>query len=707
MTDILRCEVEAASPVDADRAILRLAAPDMARLGLRPGDVAVVRGTRAAYGRCLPARPGRGGVGRVQIDLVQRGNAGLGLGDAAEVSAAPQPPEATLVRLKLSDDGQRPDASSLMRALENTPLAVGDKVRLRLAPGRVREGEVIAAEPGPVALVSARTRITLEAGAEPAPYDGIGGMEEQIARVREMIDLPLSRPDLFERLGVTPPRGVLFTGPPGSGKTLLARAVAGRIGAAFFQIDGPEIVSKHYGDSEGKLREIFSRASARAPAVIFIDEIDAIAPRRDAVSGDKQLERRVVAQLLTLLDGLAARGQVVVMAATNLPGALDPALRRPGRFDREIAFGAPDAAGRRAILQVHLAVAPLAEDVDLDVVAEECRGFVGADLAALARETAMAALARAGAEAGGSEGIDADALRLTGADFAAARRLVGPSALRDAALETPRIGWADVGGLDDAKLALTEAVIWPLRHADAFRRLGVKPSSGVLLAGPPGGGKTLLARALAGESGANFIPVLAPQLLSRYLGDAERAVEDVFARARGAAPCVLFFDELDAIAPRRDGGGDQAMARVVAQLLVEVDGISTGPGLFLLGATNRPGAIDPALLRPGRFDLVLALAPPDLAARRDILAVHARDLPLAEDVDLDAMSDATQGWSGADLRALIQGAARHALRRLARAGEVGGPDLRVCGEDVRSAFAERLASDAARAPQPEDHYVEP
>ncbi len=656
----LRLRVEAAGALDADRGLARLSHEDMRRLGARPGDVARIVGDRAAYARILPTR--RAAEGRIGLDAAQRRNARVGLGEAASLFLAPPPPEAESVAL-VPEAGAKLTPEAAAAALVDMPVSLGDRVSLRLSDGRRVGAEIVAVAPGPTARVVAGAAVAVEArDAGGRPYPGVGGLAQQIARVREMVELPIRRPDLFARLGVAPPRGVLFTGPPGSGKTLLARAVAESADAAFFQIDGPEIVSKHYGDSEAKLREVFAAAERKAPAVVFIDEIDAIAPKRDQLSGEKQLERRLVAQLLTLLDGLAERGRVVVMAATNLPHALDPALRRPGRFDREIAFGAPDEAARRDILAVHLAEAPLADDADLDALAAATSGYVGADLAALAREAALAALARATGEVGGVERVCAEALWITQADLDAGRAAVGPSALRETQLELPDTRWSDIGGLDEAKAALVEAVVWPMRHPAAHRRLGIGPVSGLLLAGPPGSGKTLLARALAAESGAQFITARGAQILSRFLGDAERAVAELFTKARHAAPCVLFFDELDVLAPAR-GAGEPALERVVGQLLVEIDGVAESRGVFLLGATNRPEAVDPALRRPGRFERIVAFGPPDEAARREILAVHAAGAPLSEAVSLDALAAEAEGWSGAGLAALCREASRAALRR--------------------------------------------
>ncbi|MGL5136921.1 MAG: AAA family ATPase, partial [Beijerinckiaceae bacterium] len=599
---------------------------------------------------------------------------------------------------------QAPAASApfirrVQQALEGLPLVAGDAVRLRVVGGRDMIATVSATRPeGPV-FIQPATVIDIASGAggrkaRGVGYDDLGGLSRELARVREMIELPIRRPEIFAHLGVDAPKGVLLSGPPGTGKTLLARAVAEECNAAFFQINGPEIVGKHYGESEAQLREVFERAAAKAPAIVFIDEIDAIAPKREGLAGDRQVERRIVAQLLTLLDGMTARGQVIVMAATNLPDSLDPALRRPGRFDREIVIGVPDRVGRREILAVHARGMPLAPGVDLDRMAAVTHGFVGADLAALAREAGMAALRRAvRAAAGDVKSMDVSALVVEAADFDAALAEVRPSAIREVFTDIPEVSWADVGGASGIKRALTEAVIWPLQHGAVFDRLKLQPTKGVMLVGPPGTGKTLVAKALASEAGVNFISVRGPQLLNQYVGESERAVRQVFAKARMAAPCIIFFDEIDALAPVRGAGDGAVMERVVAQLLTEIDGIEDLKGVFLLAATNRVDRVDPALVRPGRFDLVLELPLPEAATRADILAIHGRDLPIDGEIDWERLVLATEGFSGAELKGLMQTAALEAARR---AVETGSREPAVTATDIAAALAVLMRGRQAR-----------
>lgn len=647
-----------ASPLG--RGLARLPVDQMAVLGLQAGDVVSITGGRKTHARVMP---GPRGTAQVEAGEELLHNSAAGWGAPVNLARVLLPKLTTVLLKALGPQGLTP--GQLSESLYDLPLTLGDKIAQRT--GSAPAFEVVALDPAPAGIFTETTTLSLQA-APTSGYEAIGGLSDQIARVHEMVAIPLLRPDLFERLGVPAPRGVLFTGPPGSGKTLLARSIAARTSAAFFQINGPEIVSKHYGESEAALRQIFAAAAKDAPAIIFIDEIDAIAPKREALSGEKQVERRIVAQLLTLMDGLSERGRIIVMAATNLPDSLDPALRRPGRFDREITFGPPTPAQRRHILDIHLRRAPLAADVNLDLIARQAHGYVGADLAALAREASLAALDRAVAGAGGEGHVRAETLFLTQADLTKGLAATSPSALRETQVESPIVTFADVGGLDAAKLALTEAVIWPQKHADAYAALCLRPVSGILLSGPPGSGKTLLARALAHESGMNFIPVRPTRIISQFLGEAERAIAEIFTKARHAAPCLIFFDELDALAPRRSGK-DATLDRIVAQLLTEMDGLASNAGIVVLAATNRAAAIDPALTRPGRFDMVVPIGLPDLATRQSILAVHCRALPLARDVSLDRVAAQNEGSSGAELAGLVTGAARLALRRALALGQ--------------------------------------
>ncbi|MEO0411362.1 MAG: AAA family ATPase [Pseudomonadota bacterium] len=519
-----------------------------------------------------------------------------------------------------------------------------------LAPGQTVE---IVAAPGSAC-----------AGDACISFGDVGGLGPDLARLREMVELPLVRPDLFAQLGIAAPRGVLMHGPPGCGKTLIARALAQETNAAFFQIAGPEIADKHFGASEARLREVFDAARSAAPTIIFIDEIDSIAPARDGLSGDKQAERRMVAQLLTLMDGLEDRGDVIVLAATNLPDLLDPALRRPGRFDREIMLNAPTTEGRAEILAIHTRAMPLAADVDLDVLAARTPGFVGADLASLVREAGMAALRRVAGKPVGPLSVSND-------DFLCALTQVRPSALRALEVEVPQTAWSDIAGAEEAKAALQQAIEWPLRYGAHYQHLGLKAPSGILLYGPPGTGKTLLGRALANAAEANFIAVNAGELLSMYLGESERAIRNVFARARASAPSVIFFDELDALAPRRASGISETSSRVVAQLLTQMDGLSNRPGIFVLGATNQLDQIDPAILRPGRFDLKIPVDLPEEAERYALLTLYFCG-DCCAGLDLSALAQTMSGYSGADIAELARSAKQCALARTLRE-DAGAP----------------------------------
>jgi transitional endoplasmic reticulum ATPase len=495
-------------------------------------------------------------------------------------------------------------------------------------------------------------------------YEDIGGLDKEIARVREMIELPLKHPELFERLGVEAPKGVLLHGPPGTGKTLLAKAVANETQANFYHIGGPEIMSKFYGESEGKLREIFKEAQENAPAIIFIDEIDSIAPKRDEVSGD--VEKRIVSQLLTIMDGLESRGKLVVIGATNRPNALDPALRRPGRFDREIEIGLPDRKGRHQVLMIHTRGMPLTEAVDLEAVASRTHGFVGADLEALVKEAAMGALRRVLPEINlDEESVPAEILEkinVTMDDFEDSLKEVPPSSMREVLVESPNVHWDDVGGMEDTKQELKEAIEWPLKYREIFEHADVKPPKGIMLYGPPGTGKTLIAKAVATESEVNFISVKGPELLSKWVGESEKGVREIFRKARQAAPCIIFFDEIDSIVPPRGKDlGTNVTGRVVSQILTELDGLNSLKDVVVIAATNRVDMVDPALMRPGRIDRILYIPNPDLEARKAIMDIHTRGKPLAEDVDLDKLAELMEGYSGADIAATCGAASQSAI----------------------------------------------
>jgi transitional endoplasmic reticulum ATPase len=661
-----------AHPRDADRGIVRLDPADLAALGARTGDLLLISGTRTTVAKGLPQAMAERGRGIVQLDGITRDNARAVIGERVTVRPVVGRPAKRLILQPVGGTtaltGQ--DARYLTYLLEGQAVVAGDRVRVGLFGPRPQDFLVQESDPDGPVMVTDKTSIRLAgnraADGRPAiTYEDVGGLNQEIRRIREMIELPLRYPVLFERLGIDPPKGVLLAGPPGTGKTLIARAVAYETAAHFFHINGPEIINKFYGQSEANLRSIFEEAGRHTPSVIFIDEIDALAPKRADVAGE--VEKRVVAQLLGLMDGLQARGQVIVIGATNIPDALDPALRRPGRFDRELTIAVPDRPGRLEILQIHTRGMPLANDVDLDRLAALTHGFVGADLESLCREAAMVALR--GLLPTIDFGLDTVPLDQLGqldvrqADFLDALREVSPSALREVFTETPDVTWDDIGGLDDAKAALIEAVEWPLRYGALFDKLGATPPRGILLDGPPGTGKTLLARAVAHESEANFISIKGPELLSKWVGESEKGIREVFKKARAAAPCIVFFDEIDALVPERGGGfASEVSERLVGQLLAELDGLEEMQGVMVLGATNRADILDPALLRPGRFDLTINLPLPDYPTREAIVAVHLQDRPLADDIDYRVVARETEGRSGADIAGLCRQASVLAIR---------------------------------------------
>jgi len=668
----VQLKVAEARQRDIGRKIARVDGKAMRDLGLSPGDLIEIIGKKSTVAIVWPPYKEDDGMGLIRIDGEIRRNAGVSVGDYVTVRKAHAEPATKIVLAPFESLPFVGDFSRIVRSqLMSLPVMKGDIVVVPVL-GMGIELKVTSTSPSNVVIVNENTII--EVSSTPVKrleevggvtYEDIGGLHEELQRIREMVELPLKHPELFRHLGIDPPKGVILWGPPGCGKTLIAKAIANETGAHFISINGPEIMSKFYGESEARLREIFKEAEENAPSIIFIDELDAIAPKRSEVTGE--VERRVVSQLLTLMDGLKSRGQVIVIGATNRIDAIDPALRRPGRFDREIRIGVPDRNGRKEILQIHTRRMPLADDVDLDELANITHGFTGADLAALCREAAMSALRRFLPKIDlEKEVIPAEVLeelKVTREDFMNALKIVQPSALREVILEIPNVRWEDIGDLEQVKQELKEAIEWPLKYPDVFRRLGIRPPRGILLYGPPGTGKTLLAKAVANESEANFISVKGPEILSKWVGESEKAIREIFRKAREAAPCIIFFDELDAIAPRRGMHTDAGVTdRIVNQLLTEMDGIQVLKDVVVIGATNRPDILDPALLRPGRFDRVIFVPPPDIEGRYQILLIHTREMPLADDVDLRRIAEMTEGYTGADLEAVCREAALAAAR---------------------------------------------
>ena len=724
----VRLQVAAARQDESGHGIARLPKTAMAALGITEGDVVEIIGKRATAARAVLAYAEDEGLEVIRLDGLQRANAEVGSGDHVDVAKAESRAASRVVfapaqrEIRLQGPGQ-----ALKRNFFGRPLVAGDIVatagqqQVRDMPPQVARMfnapayaltqirlTVVATVPKGIVHIDETTEVELrEAFEEPRDsraqvnYDDVGGMGETIRQLREMVELPLRYPELFTRLGVDPPKGVLLHGPPGTGKTRLARAVANESDASFFTINGPEIMGSAYGESERRLREVFEEAAKAAPAIVFIDEIDSIAPKRGQVQGEA--EKRLVAQLLTLMDGLQARSNLVVIAATNRPDAIDEALRRPGRFDREIVIGVPDVGGRREIIGIHTRGMPLSAEVDLDELARTTHGFVGADIAALAREAAIDAVRRIMPQ------LDLEAqtippevlenLSVTRNDFLEALKRVQPSAMREVMVEVPNIGWDDVGGVDEAERALREGIELPLKNPEAFRRLGIRPAKGFLLYGPPGTGKTLLAKAVAKESESNFIAIKSSDLLSKWYGESEQQIARLFARARQVAPCVIFIDEIDSLVPARGSSGNepQVTARVVNTILAEMDGMEELSSVVLIGATNRPTLVDPALLRPGRLDELIYVGTPDVAGREHILKIHTDKMPLAKDVDLAAIARQTERFTGADLEDVVRRAGLASIRMNgADAKTVDASDFAAALADSRATVTAEMEADYAK-----------
>jgi len=673
-SDVIRLKVVEAKHRDVAKCRARLPPSVMKILGIKDGDVIEIVGKQSTAAIAWSLDEDEQDKEIIRLDWVTRKNAGLALNDYAIVRKA-QTKVARSVKLTPIDAKLVVDeafSEFVKNRLKGMPLVEGQNVSIMILGNSV-SFKVIETNPKGFVVLDDASAVEIHldsskvvSGVSGVTFDDIGGLSKEIQRLREIVELPLKHPEVFRRLGIEPPSGVLLYGPPGCGKTLLAKALANECEACFFSISGPEIMNKYYGESEARLREIFKEASEKAPSIIFIDEIDAIAPKREEVIGD--VEKRVVAQLLSLMDGISERRSVIVIGATNRPESLDPALRRPGRFDREIEIGVPNQEARLEILQIHTRGMPLADDVDLEALAASLHGYTGADIRALCQEAALIALRRYIPDI-----IDLESKRVppeildkmvvTLADFREAMNKIVPSAMREFYVETPKIRWSDIGGLDKVKQTLTENVIWAIKHPERFKKLGITPVSGVLLYGPSGCGKTMLAHALAYESGANLITIRGPEVLSKWVGESEKAIRDIFRKAKLSSPCIIFFDEVDSIARSRSYVDEyDTSERILSQLLTEMDSVRNTFGVFVVAATNRPDLIDPALLRPGRLDLLIYVPPPDEAGRLEVLRILTAKMPLAEDVRLEEIAKQTEGYSGADLQALVREAGLHALR---------------------------------------------
>jgi len=660
---------------DSGKGLARIKPVDMKELGVSAWDLVEIGGKRKTVVRVAPIDKGEPEQSVIEIDGITRENARVELDDHVFVKKV-DGKSATKVVLSPRNSDMLYNGNEnkyLLERLDGYPITIGDKIRVKLPTTGLEDFQVLGVIPSDSVVIRGSTRLDIRKkpktkfDSSRVSFQDVGGLREQIAKVREIVELPLRYPQLFDKLGIDPPRGILLVGPPGSGKTLLAKAVAHETNANFQVINGPEIMHKFYGESEARLRDIFEIASRNQPSIIFLDELDAIAPKRDKVSGD--VEKRIVAQLLSLMDGLKHRGNVVVIGATNLPSALDPALRRPGRFDREVSLDVPDRNGRAQILDIHTRGMPLDDDIEIEKLADLTHGFVGADIENLCREAAMKSLRKSLSEI---EEADDELLLQKGeitpvkvgmGDFLDALKEVEPSAIREIFVEISKVTWEDIGGLKDIKEKLIEAVIWPFIHKDLFEITDTKAPKGILLCGPPGTGKTLLAKALANQSGANFISVKGAELLSKYVGESERAVREVFKKAKQVAPCIVFFDEIDALAPpRRESDGTRVAERVVSQLLTEMDGVEDLREVLILGATNRVDMVDPAILRSGRFDLILNIPYPGEEELYEILKIHTRGKPISKDAGLRELAAKATGLSGADIELLCQRASIIAIR---------------------------------------------
>jgi transitional endoplasmic reticulum ATPase len=708
---------------DVGHGKVRIDNETMQKLGITAGDFVEIHGKKMTVAVAWPAYAEDQGQEIIRMDGLIRRNAGVALNEYVSVRKADVKEAQAIVfaptDVRLSVDEEF--VSFVKRRFMDMPFIEGDMTLLSIFGSAVPLVVTRTRPHGPVKITETAHVQVLS---EPTPekkgipivtYEDIGGLHEEIQRIREMVELPLRHPELFQRLGIEPPRGVFLYGPPGCGKTLLAKAVANESDANFYVISGPEIMSKFYGESEARLREIFQKAQETSPSIIFIDEMDAIAPKREEVTGE--VERRVVAQLLSLMDGMGSRGNIIVIGATNRPNAIDPALRRPGRFDREIEIGVPDKAGRYEVLQIHTRNMPLAEDMDLKRLSDVTHGYTGADIASLCREAAMKALRRYIPEINlEEERIPPEMLEkmvVNLEDFMSAYREITPTAMREVYVEVPQVKWDEVGGLKQVKQELMESVEWPLKKPEVFNKMGIKPPRGILLFGPPGCGKTLLARAVATESEANFISIKGPEIFSKWVGESEKAIREVFRKGRTAAPAIIFFDELDAIVPKRGLGyaDSGASERVISQLLTEIDGIESLQNVLVIAATNRPDILDPAVMRPGRFDRLIYVPSPDVDSLKEIFSIHTRNMPLSRDVVLEDIARKAQGYSGADIEAIVREAGMNALREDIDSTEVSRRDFDVAMERVGPSvtadddawyqkFSKRLRRERAAPPTP-------